>query len=49
MKFLVNNMGILTSVTRVNAFWNTWKPQYLRCGDEVDENNDSAVEVSLRA
>lgn len=41
MKFFVNNIGMLSSFTRFNAFWKTWKPQYLRCGDDVEENNDS--------
>jgi hypothetical protein len=43
MKFLVNNIAISATVMRGNAFWKTWKPQYLRSGEEVDENSDSDV------
>ena len=41
MKFFVNNIGMLAYVQRGNAFWKTWKPQYLRSGDEVEEKSDS--------
>jgi hypothetical protein len=42
MKFLVNNIGMFSSVTLFKDFWKTWNPQYLRWGEEVDENKDSA-------
>lgn len=41
MKFLVKSMGMLAWVTLFKAYWKTWKPQYLRSGDDVDENKDS--------
>jgi hypothetical protein len=41
MKFFVNNIGMLSSVTRASAFWKTWKPEYLRSWEDVVENNDS--------
>lgn len=42
MKFFVNNFGMSSPATLGRAFWNTWKPQYLRSEDEVEENKDSA-------
>ena len=41
MKFFVNSMGMSSALTRGSAFWNTWKPQYLRSGEDVDANSDS--------
>ncbi len=41
IKFLVKSMGMSSALTRGSAFWNTWKPQYLRSGEDVDANSDS--------
>ena len=45
MKFFVKSIGISSALTRGSAFVNTWKPQYLRSGDDVDEKRDSGMEI----
>ena len=43
MKFFVNNIARSDGGTRCKALWKTWKPQYLRWGDEVVENKVSGI------
>jgi hypothetical protein len=48
MKFLVNNIGMSSAVTRGRAFWKIWKPQYFRSGDDVEEKSDSAIPRNIK-
>jgi len=49
IKLRVNSIGMVSSLTRGRAFWKTWKPQYLRCGEDVEEKSASESRVSVGA
>lgn len=47
MKFLVNSRGISAAEARERDFRNTWKPQYLRSGeDDVAKSDSTMMSVS---